>query len=262
MDERRHFLLPTIGLIAALFVAMFFSACAHAPEGGADSKLAEQLAASVAPLGARNWIVIAESSFPVYAGAGVETIGVDAPSDVVFMEVLDILESEGRLQPRIWVSSELDAVTEDYAPGVRKYRRALGKLLPGRFHYRLANHIINKQVEAAIRTYRVLVIKTSTSLPYSNICIELDSGYWNADSEAELRSRIEKVRQDEERENAVPAVHPAPVVPSVPQLPAPAAPPPPGSSPRPSLPSPKTSPSPAPVPAVPAPSSGSAPRAA
>lgn len=250
MDERRHFFLPTIGLIAAFLAAVFFPACAHAPEGGADSKLAEQLAASVAPLGARNWIVIAESSFPVYAGAGVETISVDAPSDVVFMEVLDILESEGRLQPRIWVSSELDAVTEDYAPGVRKFRRSLGKLLPGRFHYRLANHIINKQVEAAIKTFRVLVIKTSTSLPYSNICIELDSGYWNADSEAELRSRIEKVRQDEERENAVPTVHPVPAVPSVPQSPAPSSAP--ASSSSPALPAPKAAPAsavPAPAPA-------------
>lgn len=258
MDERRHFFLPTLGLIAAFLTAVFFPACAHAPEGGADSKLAEQLAANVAPLGARNWIVIAESSFPVYAGAGVETINVDAPSDVVFMEVLDILESEGRLQPRIWVSSELDAVTEDYAPGVRKFRRSLGKLLPGRFHYRLANHIINKQVEAAIKTFRVLVVKTSTSLPYSNICIELDSGYWNADSEAELRSRIEKVRQDEERENAVPTVHPVPAVPSVPQLPAPAAAPATGSSPA--LPAPKAAP--ASVPAVSIPAPAPAPRAA
>ncbi len=247
MDERLHRLLPKIGLIVTALAAAFFPvACTHAPEGGADSKISEQLAASVAPLGARNWIVIAESSFPVYAGAGVETISVDAPSDVVFMEVLDILESEGRLQPRIWVSTELDAVSEDYAPGVRKYRRALGKLLPGRFHYRLANHIINKQVEAAIKTFRVLVIKTSTSLPYSNICIELDSGYWNADSEAELRSRIEKVRQDEERENAVPSVHPAPVVPVVPPLPTTA----PGTSPT--LPAPQGHPAPsAPVPAPP-----------
>lgn len=232
MSERRHHHLLRVALsIVLLAVAMVPAACTHAPEGGADSQITEQLAAAVSPLGARNWIVIAEASFPVYAGTGVETISVDAPSDVVFMEVLDILESEGRLQPRIWVSSELDSVTEDYAPGIRKYRRALGKLLPGRFHYRLASHIINKQVEKAIRTFRVLVIKTNTTLPYSNVCIELDSGYWNADSEAELRARIEQVRQDEERENAVPTLHPAlPGAPAgtpgtaVPSAPRPAAP--------------------------------------
>lgn len=244
MSERRPHLLRRAALfIASLALAVLPAACTHTPEGGADSQLAEQLAAAVSPLGARNWIVIAEASFPVYAGAGVETITVDAPSDVVFMEVLDILESEGRLQPRIWVSSELDSVTEDYAPGIRKYRRALGKLLPGRFHYRLANHIINKQVEKAIRTFRVLVIKTNTTLPYSNVCIELDSGYWNADSEAELRARIEQVRQDEERENAVPTLHPA--LPGAPAGAAPAV-----------VPAPPAAP--APVPAVPA-GAGSAP---
>lgn len=84
-------------------------------------------------------------------------------------------------------------MTEDYAPGIRKYRQSIGKLIPGRFHYSLPNRIINSQVEDAIKQFRVLVIKTNTILPYSNICIELDSGYWSADSEAELRNRIERL---------------------------------------------------------------------
>lgn len=37
----------------------------------------------------------------------------------------------------------------------------------------------------------MLVIKTKTSLPYSNIYIELDSGYWNSESETALRKSLE-----------------------------------------------------------------------
>lgn len=210
-------------LLTGLVFALGAGGCADVPCGGADSEVYDELVRHVTPLGARNWIVIAEASFPVLAGEGVETISVDASADIVFMEVLDILETEGRLQPRIWVGSELDNVTEDYAPGIVKYRRALGKLLPGRFHYRLANHIITRQVEEAVKTYRVLVIKTNTTLPYSNISIELDSGYWSADSEAELRQRIERVRlhDEKERQNAVPSL-PAAAPPAAAPQPSPA----------------------------------------
>lgn len=208
MSVKRFF---HIGIHAGFLSAwMFFifagGGCTSIPEGETDSQLYDEIARRIAPLGSRNWIVIAEASFPVYVGAGVETISVNASSEEVFRNVLDILETEGRLQPRIWVCSELDNVAEDYAPGISKYRRALGKLLPGRFHYRLSNYIINRQVETAINTYRVLVIKTSTALPYSNVCIELDSGYWNSDSEAELRHRIEQMRQEDARSNGIPTL--------------------------------------------------------
>lgn len=203
---------------------------------GPEMELRNRIAENVTPLGARNWIVIAEASYPVYAGTGVQTIAVDAPSDAVFMEVLDVLEAEGKLIPRIWICKEMDAVTEDYAPGIRKYRQSIGKLIPGRFHYSLPNRIINSQVEDAIKQFRVLVIKTNTILPYSNICIELDSGYWSADSEAELRNRIERLEgpKPPTGPSVLPATQPLPSQPVQGQPAAPAA-------------------APSPVPAAPAP---------
>lgn len=199
-----HIDIHAVFLSAWMFFIFAAWGCTSVPKGETNSQAYDELSLRIAPLGARNWIVIAEASFPVYAGVGVETINIDAPADEVFRNVLDILETEGRLQPRIWVCNELDNVAEDYAPGISKYRRALGKLLPGRFHYRLSNYIINRQVETAINTYRVLVIKTNTALPYSNICIELDSGYWNSDSEAELRNRIEQMKQEDAQRNGIP----------------------------------------------------------
>lgn len=201
-----HFGIHVAFLSAWMFFIFATGGCASIHEEETDSQIYDEIAKRIAPLGSRNWIVIAEASFPVYAGAGVETVTINAPAEEVFRDVLDILETEGRLQPRIWVSNELDNVTEDYAPGISKYRRALGKLLPGRFHYRLSNYIINRQVETAINTYRVLVVKTNTALPYSNVCIELDSGYWNSDSEAELRNRIEQMRQQDAQCNGIPSL--------------------------------------------------------
>lgn len=151
----------------------------------------DQLTANLAVLGARNWIVIAESSFPSYTGSGVATISTTQTSPTVFLEVLDLLERGGYVKPRIMVCSELKGIGEEYAPGIKKYRTQVNKLLPGRMHFELSSRVINGLIEDAMKQYKVLVIKTSTALPYSNIYIELDSGYWNSDSETILRTKLE-----------------------------------------------------------------------
>ena len=93
--------------------------------------------------------------------------------------------------PRIMISSELRSVTEDYAPGIKRYRNNINKMLPGRQHFELMSRTINSLIEDAAKQFNVLVIKTKTSLPYSNIYIELDSGYWNSESETALRKSLE-----------------------------------------------------------------------
>ncbi|MFQ7535205.1 MAG: hypothetical protein ACLRPT_08870 [Akkermansia muciniphila] len=111
----------------------------------------------------------------------------DKTSDEVFLDVLNMLEEEAHVVPRIMISSELRSVTEDYAPGIKRYRNNINKMLPGRQHFELMSRTINSLIEDAARQFNVLVIKTKTSLPYSNIYIELDSGYWNSESETVLR---------------------------------------------------------------------------
>lgn len=151
----------------------------------------DQLHTNLSVLGVRNWVVIAESSYPSYSGPGVTTMVTEQSSPEVFLQVLDSLERGGYVQPRIMVSSELKNIDESYAPGIKRYRSQINKLLPGRLHFELPNRIINGQIEDAAKQFKMLVIKTSTTLPYSNIYIELDSGYWNSESETALRSKLE-----------------------------------------------------------------------
>jgi hypothetical protein len=47
----------------------------------------------------------------------------------------------------------------------------------------------------ANRSFDVLVIRTNTALPYSSVFIELQPGYWDAESEQQLRERIERERK-------------------------------------------------------------------
>lgn len=168
-------------LILPVCIISLLSGCQDA--NPAEREWKDQLYKNLAIVGARNWIVIAESSFPAYTGAGIKTMVSDKTSDEVLLDVLNMLEEEAHVVPRIMISSELRSVTEDYAPGIKRYRNNINKMLPGRQHFELMSRTINSLIEDAAKQFNVLVIKTKTSLPYSNIYIELDSGYWNSESE-------------------------------------------------------------------------------
>jgi RecB family endonuclease NucS len=51
-------------------------------------------------------------------------------------------------------------------------------------------------IEDANKSFEVLVIRTSTALPYTSVFMELQPGYWNADSESHLRERLERQRME------------------------------------------------------------------
>lgn len=181
---------------AAVTAAALLASCQQ-NNGPTRIELIDQTRASIAPqlqqLGARNWVVIADPTYPIPAGAGVLTMAVPSSSEDTFREVLDLLELQASLTPRIWVCNEMEAVTESLAPGIKEYRTEVNSLLSGRFCYRLDEKIISMQLADAAQKYRVLYLKTNTQLPYSSIAIELDSGYWNPDAEAEIRQRLEQL---------------------------------------------------------------------
>jgi len=118
----------------------------------------------IAHLGARNWIVVAESSFPAHSRKGVE--------------------------PRIFTTRELHYIDNDQAPGIDEFRTALESALHGHSTTQLDYKALLLLLEDAEKTFDVLVIRTPTTLPYTSVFIELRPGYWDADAETQLRRRI------------------------------------------------------------------------
>lgn len=175
-------------LIPSLLLSAFaLSSCLSKMEKSEIAFIRGQIDQALDPLGGQNWIIIAEAAYPAYASPGIETITINAPADFVLAETLDSLESSGKTQARIYVPSEMYVLRESYAPGIKSYRKNLNKLIPGRFHYKLPSQTIQAQVENAKRRFRVLVIKTTTTLPYSNIYLSLDSAYWDSSAETALQ---------------------------------------------------------------------------
>lgn len=187
-----HFLHKAATVLTA--AAMFASCQQLGPNKLSDADMArKQIAPNLFQLGARNWVIVADTAYPLPAGESVVCINVPCNLADTLREVLDLMESEGAVVPRLWVSHELSAVQEKRAPGIKAYRTELEKLLLGRFHYEVNSRVVDMQINKAAKDYRILVIRTSSRLPYSSIAIELDSGYWNSDAELEVRQRIEKL---------------------------------------------------------------------
>lgn len=152
-------------------------------------------------LGARNWIVVAEPSFASLSAKGAKTIVTDEPSTEVLSYIFDTLESYSHTNPTVYKSLELDFVGEDYAPGIKSFRKQLNSVLVGRNTQEAQHETLRRLVMDAAKNYNVLIVKTSTALPFSNIYIELDSGYWSTVEETALRQKMEEKNQAKKKED-------------------------------------------------------------
>jgi D-ribose pyranose/furanose isomerase RbsD len=149
-----------------------------------------QLSTILPLFGHRNWIVVADSAYPLQSKDGIETIVSGADQLHAVRHVLDAIHSAGHIRANVYADKELAFVPEIDAPGIEDYRKELDSVLSGaRVAYIPHDQIIAKLDQAA-QVFRVLIIKTDMTIPYTSVFFELDCGYWNADAEQRLRQTI------------------------------------------------------------------------
>ena len=87
----------------------------------------DTLDAYLPALGHRNWIVVADSAFPLQISPGIETIVTGEDHFTVLEKVLKAVDGAKHVRPKIWLDKELAFVTEDLAPGVDDAKPAAGR---------------------------------------------------------------------------------------------------------------------------------------
>lgn len=147
-------------------------------------------------LGYRNWIVVAEASFPAQNRSGVHqiTANVEIPEAVDY--VLASLELTQHVRPEIYLTRELRSIENDFAPGIDQHRARMVGALHGHETTELDQQSLLTLLEDANRSFDVLVIRTASALPYTSVFMELQPGYWDAESENRLRERISRQRME------------------------------------------------------------------
>ena len=141
-------------------------------------------------LGHRNWIVVADSAYPLQTAPGIETLYADADQVTVVKTVLAELAKTRHVQPNLYTDAEMKAVAEENAPGIGAYRESLAKVLAGKAIQSLPHEQIIGKLDAAGKTFKVLIIKTPLALPYTSVFFQLECGYWNAAAEKKLRDTL------------------------------------------------------------------------
>ena len=141
-------------------------------------------------LGHRNWIMIVDSAYPLQSSAGVETIETNADQLEVVRTVLQTIDRSIQVRPIVYMDAELPFVPEKDAPGVTAYRQGIQEVLKGRPITPLPHEQIIGKVDEVGKTFHIVVLKTTMTVPYTSVFLQLNCKYWSDEAEAQMRKAM------------------------------------------------------------------------
>jgi hypothetical protein len=104
--------------------------------------------------------------------------------------VLDAIAGSEYVRANIYLDQELQFVAESDSPGVSHYRKQLAEMIKSAKTTALPHEQIIAKLDQSAQVFRVLIIKTEMTIPYTSIFFELDCAYWSADAERRLRASM------------------------------------------------------------------------
>ena len=149
-----------------------------------------QLNALLPLYGHRNWIVVADSAYPAQSKPGIETIISGGGQLEVVRRVLDAIAASRHIRANIYLDQELQFVGDNDAPGVTRYREQLADLLKSANKIPMLHEQIIARLDQISQVFRVLIIKTELTIPYTSVFFELDCAYWSTDAEQQMRKAM------------------------------------------------------------------------
>ncbi len=149
-----------------------------------------RLGAILPYFGHRNWIVVADSAYPAQSNPGIETIVSGGDQIAVIEYVLAAIAQSKHIRANVYADKELAYVAESDAPGVLEYSRNLGLALKKANVSYLPHEQIIHNLDESAKLFRILLIKTNMTIPYTSVFFELDCGYWTAEAEQRLRKAL------------------------------------------------------------------------
>ena len=160
------------------------------PLAAEDLNWRAKLDAAVPLYGHRNWIVIADSAYPLQTREGIETVVTNASQFEVLRAVLAKLDESKHVTPIIWTDEELKFVPDADAVGASAFRDHLAQLMHNRRLRAMPHEQIISELDKAGQTFKVLILKTTMTIPYTSVFLQLDCAYWSPEAEQRLRAAM------------------------------------------------------------------------
>jgi hypothetical protein len=141
--------------------------------------------------GHRNWIVVADAAYPAQSGEGIETIVTGSGHIEAVRGVCEAIAAAPHVRAHIFMDAEMAFVAEHVAPGISRYRNQLDAIFAGLDRSEVGHEQIIGRLAASAQMFRILILKTRMTIPYTSVFFELGCGYWSAEAEARLRGAME-----------------------------------------------------------------------
>ena len=161
------------------------------PPVPAELSWKQVLAEDLNLLGHRNWILVVDKAFPEQSSAGMKYLYVEEDLLSTLEYVLKQVESSTHVTPVVYRDKELAYITEDQVPGIGEFRSSAERILKGYAVNTLLHDDVFLRLDESASLFRVLVIKTNGTLPYTSVFLQLDCSYWGPEDERVLRDRME-----------------------------------------------------------------------
>ncbi|MGC8552459.1 MAG: hypothetical protein ACP5O7_06280 [Phycisphaerae bacterium] len=144
--------------------------------------------------GDRNWIAIVDSAYPDQSKAGVTTIVANGGMFSTLKYVLAKIAKAPNIRPVAYTDRELNDVTDQQTPGISAYRQKLDAMLAAAgVPHKQRMHIKSiDRLNSDGKLFKILIIKTNLTMPYTSVFIHLKCGYWTDADENALRAAMQK----------------------------------------------------------------------
>ncbi len=157
---------------------------------GTDQNWKEQLNQKLPMLGHRNWILVVDKAFPEQNAPGMEYIYANEDLLPVLKQVLAQVNSSSHVKPIIYQDKELGFITENQAKGVKHFVQESKTLFGNQNVQTMLHDSVFRKLDTESKFFKVLVIKTNETIPYTSVFLQLDCAYWNGEKEKQLRDAL------------------------------------------------------------------------
>ena len=138
-------------------------------------------------LGHRNWIVVTDMAYPLQTNPGITTLYADEPYQEVVAYVDSMIKDAPHVFAHIYQDQEQQALSEELAPGWDDYKEKLSEVLDLSNVQLVPHEELIVRVDEVSSLCRIVIIKTSLTIPYTSTFFELDCGYWDGEREKKIR---------------------------------------------------------------------------
>jgi D-ribose pyranose/furanose isomerase RbsD len=152
-----------------------------------DQDWKTQLNQKLPMLGHRNWILVVDKAFPEQNAPGMEYMYVNENLLPVLKHILAQIGESGHVKPIVYQDKELGFIKESQAKGVEQFVRESKETFGTQNVQTMLHDAVFKKLDTESKLFKVLVIKTKETIPYTSVFLQLDCAYWNGDKEKELR---------------------------------------------------------------------------